>query len=525
MRSSLVGRSTTLKGIRWPGQATLLLLALCFFCLAIVLVRTAWMCDDAYITLRTVDNLVHGFGPVYNVGERVQSYTHPLWMLVLAAGYAITREAFYTPIAISIAMTLGAAALLAWCVAPSRVAAAFGLIALIFSKAFIDYSTSGLENPLSHVLVVAFFCLYFRAERGPCAIFRLSLLTALAAVNRLDVSLILAPALGLTAVEAVRLEKGLAPKVAAMVAAGFVPLALWLGFSLLYYGFPFPNTAYAKLNTGVGQGALLAQGILYVADPIRRDPLTLLAIVAGLLAAARQRSARASAAVVGIPAYLLYVVWIGGDFMAGRFLTVPFLVSVLLLLRSGLFPVRLRSLVSLGLALLVGVSSPGCPLRADPAPGRVPDSFIGTTGIADERLFYSGTNALVVNMLRGQSVPAHPWAEAGLRDRAIGVSVQVTMSIGMYGYYAGPFVHVVDRYALVDPLLARLPISDLHPWRIGHFERDVPKGYAETLSSGQNRIAAPEIAKLYDRLHLITSGNLLDRRRLIAIWQMNIGQR
>ncbi|MBK7217390.1 MAG: hypothetical protein IPH95_10125 [Candidatus Promineofilum sp.] len=35
--------------------------------------QRAWMGDDAFITLRTVDNFVAGRGLVYNVGERVQS--------------------------------------------------------------------------------------------------------------------------------------------------------------------------------------------------------------------------------------------------------------------------------------------------------------------------------------------------------------------------------------------------------------------------------------------------------------------
>jgi len=38
---------------------TLTLLASIF---VVVLVRTAWVCDDAYITFRTVDNFVHGHG-------------------------------------------------------------------------------------------------------------------------------------------------------------------------------------------------------------------------------------------------------------------------------------------------------------------------------------------------------------------------------------------------------------------------------------------------------------------------------
>ena len=49
---------------------------------AVVLIRTAWICDDAYITFRTIDNFLHGFGLRWNVAERVQSFTHPLWLIV-----------------------------------------------------------------------------------------------------------------------------------------------------------------------------------------------------------------------------------------------------------------------------------------------------------------------------------------------------------------------------------------------------------------------------------------------------------
>ena len=45
-----------------------LIIALAVLVLGIVILRTAWVCDDAYISFRTVDNFVHGHGPV--------SYTH-----------------------------------------------------------------------------------------------------------------------------------------------------------------------------------------------------------------------------------------------------------------------------------------------------------------------------------------------------------------------------------------------------------------------------------------------------------------
>ncbi|MBN1440937.1 MAG: hypothetical protein JW929_16140 [Anaerolineales bacterium] len=97
--------------------------------LAVVLVRTAWVCDDAYITMRTVDHFTHGNGLVYNIGERVQSYTHPLWLLLLAGLYAVTGDAYFSLNFLSIALAfLGAAIFLkiwrkprpGWCWAPRR---------------------------------------------------------------------------------------------------------------------------------------------------------------------------------------------------------------------------------------------------------------------------------------------------------------------------------------------------------------------------------------------------------------------
>ena len=57
-----------------PVAALLLLVFLA------VLVRTAWISDDALISLRTVLNVTHGYGLTFNIGERVQTFTHPLWL-------------------------------------------------------------------------------------------------------------------------------------------------------------------------------------------------------------------------------------------------------------------------------------------------------------------------------------------------------------------------------------------------------------------------------------------------------------
>ena len=45
-----------------------------------------WVCDDAFISFRYAENLIHGLGLVYNAGERVEGYTNFLWTMWAALG-------------------------------------------------------------------------------------------------------------------------------------------------------------------------------------------------------------------------------------------------------------------------------------------------------------------------------------------------------------------------------------------------------------------------------------------------------
>jgi arabinofuranosyltransferase len=116
------------------------------------------------------------------------------------------------------------------------------------------------------------------------------------------------------------------------LAVGALPAIAWTGFSLWYYGFPFPNTAYAKLGTGLSMAERIPQGVAYLADSFSRDRLTMPAIVAGIVFGLRSAGFDRALAT-GMIGYLIYVVWIGGDFMSGRFLTVPLLAAVVVIVR------------------------------------------------------------------------------------------------------------------------------------------------------------------------------------------------
>jgi arabinofuranosyltransferase len=481
--------------------------------LSYVLIQTAWVCDDAYITFRTVDNFVHGHGLRWNVAERVQAYTHPLWLFLFTPAYAFTGEAYYTALALNGILTIAAASLFAFRLADTAASALFGFAVLLSSTAFIDFSTSGLENPLTHLLLVV-FVLCWRAAQSGATVFPLCLTSAALILNRIDLALLILPPLAVTLVRCWNWRTLLA------ISAAAAPLVAWELFSLIYYGFLFPNTAYAKLHTGVPPLDLMRQAGWYYLRALQLDPVTPLVIAGAVVALATPRFRRGGwPFLVGMLAYALYVLRIGGDFMSGRFLAAPLLAGVLALtgLRASMSwswsrwgppatAVLVLSLFAADMAPLLSTSRYGA---TDPF-----DKNIEYHGINDERRFYYPECGLLRQPARGPR-PNHYWAIQGFdAGRGLGGRREVIVrgSIGFFGYHAGPGVHIIDYHGLTDPLLARLPAKKR--WRIGHFVRVMPEGYPETWQQDRNMIADKNLAALYDRLARITQGRIWEPQRL-----------
>lgn len=490
-----------------------LLIALAVLGYGIIVIRHAWLSDDAYITFRTVDNFINGYGLTWNVAERVQVYTHPLWMLLLSAVYFLTREIFFSSHLLSIAISLLTVSLLVSHLADSLAAALGGVAVLALSKAFVDYSTSGLENPLTHLLLVAFVIVYLEPEINPKRVFILSLLTALGILNRMDTAVLFLPALGWSLL---KLHNRAALSAAAL---GLVPALAWELFSLFYYGSLFPNTAFAKLNVGlISRRELVQHGLYYLQDSWQVDPLTLTTIALGAGLACLTRNWRMLPIIGGLVGYMLYIVWIGGDFMSGRFLAAPLLGATVVLVGSLERMGQRPRLALVALIAALGILAPYSPIRTPPGRNA---SAANPHSITDERANYYRNTGLLMAFYY-PDLPDHDWALEGRAARHQGPAVVQKGSIGFFGYMAGPQVHIIDLVGLGDPLLARLPPTDPN-WRIGHLGRTVPAGYAETLASGQNKILDRNLAAYYDRLMLVTRGNLFDVERLVTIWNWNIG--
>lgn len=479
-----------------------------FVGLAAVIVRLAWLGDDAYITLRTVENWLAGRGLCWNPGERVQTFTHPLWLLLLAAGRVLTGECYFTTIALSIGLSLLAAWMLAR-LPGHAIGAAVVLALLLASRSFVEFATSGLETPLSFVLLAALGAVMPRPS-GPRRLSLVALLCGLAAWTRMDLGLLFAPAL-LAAMWRLPLRQSL-PR----VLLGLAPFLAWEAFATIYYGTPFPVTAYAKaIAVGIPLTALLQQGCWYVVYVASHDPLTLAVIVGGIATGLWRRELRCRALALGALLYCVYVVKVGGDFMAGRFALPPFVLALAVLARAAAAVTWRSAAIVLGFAVaLLFVPGPPDWLHA-PAQDLPPD--VEFHGIIDERRFYYRKQGL----LSPDRDPPH----ANVTSQAIrnlGRERPVYHALGMVGrdaFQAGELVHVVDPW-LCDPLLMRLPVADPEHWRIGHFARTMPEGYLETVAFGGNHIHHHGLARFYDALHEVITAPVLDADRLITMWRL-----
>ena len=482
---------------------------------------TAWLSDDAFISLRTAANWLDGYGLTWNVDERVQTSTHPLWLFALTAAHGLSGEPFYSALYLSWAVSCAAVAVLLFAMPGALAEKLFSVLVLGFSRAFVDFSSSGLENPLTHLSIAAFACVYFAWPPSARRTTALASIVGLCAVNRLDTLLLFAPALA-TCVSRPQLTRDLA-----RLSWSALPIALWEAFSIIYYGFPFPNTAYAKLTQGAASDvSRFADGTGYLADSLAVDPLTLCAIAGCVAIAARKRDARRLWLLAGAGLYVGYSVSIGGDFMSGRFFAAPLFLSICCLATSDWlqFGTERAALAVLAVALVLLGSTPPPFTGADFGAVEAKDPHL-RGAIHDERAMFFQISSLRNARRMNPSRSDHPWARIGKRLKTEAVAdpssrVRVVDAIGYAGYYAGPGVHLVDHWALADALLARLPAV---LGRFGHYPRVIPRGYLASLRSGHNRIADDKLARYYDQLALVLRDPLWSARRLRAIWRLNTG--
>jgi len=356
-----------------------------------------FLCDDAFISFRYARHLAEGHGLVFNPGfERVEGFTNPLWVLILAALDLVGARPELAANALSLSLTV----VLWWLVArasirllpPGTPAWIMVLPALWLSitRTIAVWSTSGLETRLFEALVVAGVLRLAEEVRDWCRDETArppwgAALLGLSVWARPDGLLIGAAAIGAAfAVLVARRRRAIAralPWSAAFLAV-IVPL---FALRLAYFGAWLPNTYFAK----VAGRSWWGMGVAYLGTFVLEYAawLWIPAIAAGAWALARTGRGEVPALIAAavIP-HALYVASIGGDHFEYRPLDlyVPF---AFVLMACGLAAAGAtrRARVAAGLyaaAVVLGlVAIPWAAVRQFPR-----DYIAGFPGSAVERL-------------------------------------------------------------------------------------------------------------------------------------------
>jgi arabinofuranosyltransferase len=458
------------------------LLALIAILAAVIVWPYAWMSEDSFITLRYVANTLAGHGPVFNVGERVQGYTHPLWFILLVLGSAVSSDPIHVATALSLTFTTLTVSVLG-AVLWSRskdplIAIALVVVYLLVSfasDAWVSFQTAGLENALSHLLLILFIA---AASSSTARQLRwLPLIASLLAMTRPDFSLLVAPAIVLLLLGVRGRPGAIRP-----IALGALPLLAWMVFAFSYYGTIKANTATAKVGTLPSLQDEIIAGLHYVSDWTVHEPGAALAalgmLIVGMLAA--QNSAQ-RAVGIGIACYLLFIVSVGGDFMRGRLLMPVYNASFFLGLTACADILRTRGNPrSMVFGLLAGASL--VILVAGLPPLRQDSVETNDSGISPERLFYPG---YAISSYHAKGRIENPYMDLNLAgemqvfaDKCGRYAIH-DRNPGTIGYLTGPQVDFIDTLGLTDAYIASLPQDRLitaHP-RIGHPDKSIPVAY------------------------------------------------
>lgn len=499
------------------------------------MIFNAWMSDDAYHAYIMAKHLVDGNGFVYNIGYRVNVSTCPLYTLITALFYLVSgKHMYFAGMFQCIVFSMSAVVILLFKFCKRISMILFTTVMLISSYSFMSYTTAGLENCLLFLLHVL-FCLYFLSDEiTDKTLFILSFIYSLILMTRMDNALIMFFPLFYVFVNCkTKLFKKLV-----ISFAGIFPFIVWICFSLLYYGYPFPNTFYSKIASGITRADYFAKGFDYFYRSFTCDIVLPLCFILALYLL-RRKCAKHVLIMLGIFWYCIYLLYVGGDFMVGRHFTVLFFCSLIIICdcdrKSPVFDFSLvlhRWLYCLSIGLMIMWATVVGPLFLDGLYDAQADDNVTT--IADEPEFYYTRSGLIPTLVewftRGDLL-----VDTFMHDDIVLISERaseggqiVHFLCGFVKYYVeddfGNINYLTDSYALMDGFLSHLPVdcSDFD-WRIGHLKRDIPEGYYDSVTTGDNCLVDDNLRQYYDLISLIETGNLFDIKRLRVIVDMNLG--
>ena len=302
---------------------------LTFVCAMTALAAGAWhyrhfMADDALISLRYADRLLHGQGLTWSDGDVVEGYSNLLWVLGCALLGRLGLDLVWAARMLGLLGTAAAIAAISWVHRAGTLREALpglaGSMAFALCGPVVVWTVGGLEQPLLAGLLAWAMALTFpllREERPAMGKVLLpGLFFGLVALTRADGALFtLAGCLGILVARGPSRES---MRVAILLA--LLPLLFFTGqlvFRQAYYHEWLPNSAFAKVAL---TSTRLSWGLNYVAGE-----MFLAGMVLPALLAFRDAKERSEIPFLGVmlAVWLMYLVVVGGDIFPARRHLVP----------------------------------------------------------------------------------------------------------------------------------------------------------------------------------------------------------
>lgn len=270
-----------------------------------------YVSDDAFISFRYAQNWARGIGPVYNIGERVEGYTNFLWVALLAGFHRLGADVVVAAKALGI--VLGWAVLLLtyrfslrWHF-PSSLWPLLAPSLLCLNLSFAAWATGGLETHLFTFLALLAALLHLEELEQPNRFPWSGAVMALCVMTRPD-GLIFVGLSGLHRLWRHQWRITWQDRIwGLMIVLLYLPYYAW---RFAYYGYPFPNTFYAKYGGGPDR---LWRGLEHVWGFIFEYGGGVFALLAGLLVLFRKLDRDCAYLALLVGGFMGYVVWIGGD--------------------------------------------------------------------------------------------------------------------------------------------------------------------------------------------------------------------
>jgi arabinofuranosyltransferase len=490
-----------------------------------------WQSDDSFHGYVMVKHLLEGNGFVYNIGERVCATTGPLYTLSCAIPYALTKEMFFTTIILDVVYSSAAYWIFVYKICRTREQVLAGFFAFILSKAFMSYTTSGLENSLLFLFSALFIWQYMKRDYfDGKALLLLALTFSGVALTRMDAVLYFIPSI--VFVYLLKRDKVSFIKCVGIALLGLSPFFIWELFSLFYFGSPVPNTAYVKIGTGITLIDYVKHGILYYWFTFLNDAVVLIVPFFFLISSMMIRKMKYLTVAAGIILYGAYILSIGGDFMMGRHFTVMLFISVLSLtamLNREKEPFeKMKHIRSIYTAAVIAATVWSMTFGSVVGSQYLYGHIYGSN-ISDEREFYFPTTGFCNNIRSliktGKTCWQDTWSDEGLeyirREEFKGSIVENAAGILVYN---NSDIYLNDTYCLGDPLMSRLPAAYHQAWRVGHLRRVCPEEYRYSVEEDRNIISDPDLHEFYDKILMITRGGLFSKERIKTILEMNTGK-